>query len=886
MTDIIANIDLFGLHWLRFHRPAWNPATGLGDVCVTLEHDRGDIKSPLDQALRRTLRFVIDDAVCEPLRFPNKASWLEIPIRGRVLSVHIGSNTEPIIRYDFSNHRVDSRWRLGSLEARFLAEFGHPMLRPAHCFTSEPVSRTDLHTHFAGCIESKNLVALAIKHGIHYPAAQLASLGSSFSGEEVALDSLSPSIIQQLINRMSVPSERRITFSELEQIYALRRPLTKSRDLFIPLCQQIANDYAKMGADYVELSLSDIVDTDRIRLAHQHLPSIEAQTGVQIRFLGAMHRQDDYEWDLDYIEQIKRLVNSPYVVGVDFMGHETNSTRQIQRQIQNVAQWAHSQRPGFVIRVHAGENPGHPENVRIAMDCVKECDVVLRIGHGLYGVDEPTIERIKSINAIVEFNLNSNFVLNNIQSALEVPMERYLNAGVPVVLGTDGYGIYHTDLANETQSALLLGASPDNLLKIRGTELEYLARRAQSDALTNLQCPIPESSPHKHYTCDIVVRRQSARAQRDERLKSQLQSLSISPTYADEFIENAQGCKTICIAGAWRHSWENMPPSNQNIVCDFLRELLSQLDPSQFRLVTGGTKLGVEGQVALLANEYEIPHFGAIVSETPPDDIYDGLDGVVIVGENLWEKSLSLYRCMVACDALCMFIGGGNIVNDEIQVARNLRARYLLMANVEGASSIHARHLPDRAFHTAEEVLRVVMQEDAKAAPALYRHPGANPIVDLVLLRNDPTTRQLEILLIKRGIDAAVEARRWALPGGFQQTDAPRGTPWTPGRETSEAACLREAMEETGLDLRHLQPLLCYVGVYSGGGRDPRDTLQAWAASTVYLLQLPIELSHLPILGGDDASEARWFSVDHLPQKLAFDHATIIRDALKIVSKM
>ena len=93
----------------------------------------------------------------------------------------------------------------------------------------------------------------------------------------------------------------------------------------------------------------------------------------------------------------------------------------------------------------------------------------------------------------------------------------------------------------------------------------------------------------------------------------------------------------------------------------------------------------------------------------------------------------------------------------------------------------------------------------------------------------------------------------WALPGGFVDYD-----------ETVDAAAEREAKEETNLDLAGLT----MFSVYSDPARDPRQH----TITTVFVAQGRGQLK-----GGDDASQAQVFMLEHLPE-LAFDHNKILKD--------
>jgi 8-oxo-dGTP diphosphatase len=119
-------------------------------------------------------------------------------------------------------------------------------------------------------------------------------------------------------------------------------------------------------------------------------------------------------------------------------------------------------------------------------------------------------------------------------------------------------------------------------------------------------------------------------------------------------------------------------------------------------------------------------------------------------------------------------------------------------------------------------------------------------------------------------------------------TKAHKGEPWVAGRETPKKAALRELKEETNLyipNIENLSKRLVDVGTFEGNQRDPRDSQRAWSKSHAFAIKLRKSdaVDAGKIEGRDDASEAKWFSLDYLPD-LAFDHGKIISKALKKLS--
>lgn len=113
------------------------------------------------------------------------------------------------------------------------------------------------------------------------------------------------------------------------------------------------------------------------------------------------------------------------------------------------------------------------------------------------------------------------------------------------------------------------------------------------------------------------------------------------------------------------------------------------------------------------------------------------------------------------------------------------------------------------------------------------------------------------IIAVESGI-VLIERRNpplgWAIPGGFVDYG-----------ESVEACAVREAREETGLDV-HLTDLLY---VYSRPDRDPRHH----TLTTVFLATA----EGYPV-AADDAKNAGVFGRDTLPDPLVFDHAAILAD--------
>jgi len=133
-----------------------------------------------------------------------------------------------------------------------------------------------------------------------------------------------------------------------------------------------------------------------------------------------------------------------------------------------------------------------------------------------------------------------------------------------------------------------------------------------------------------------------------------------------------------------------------------------------------------------------------------------------------------------------------------------------------------------------------------KSEIEIYKNPI--PTVDIII--------QIEsegIVLIKR----KNPPYGWALPGGFVDYG-----------ESLEEAAVREAKEETDLDVK----LIEQFHTYSDPKRDPRHH----SISTVYIARAKGTPQ-----AKDDAAEIGIFNELNMPDEIAFDHHSILKDYFK-----
>jgi 8-oxo-dGTP diphosphatase len=147
-------------------------------------------------------------------------------------------------------------------------------------------------------------------------------------------------------------------------------------------------------------------------------------------------------------------------------------------------------------------------------------------------------------------------------------------------------------------------------------------------------------------------------------------------------------------------------------------------------------------------------------------------------------------------------------------------------------------------FLFAEEIMAYDVLTCPSCGAEVKRYRNPFPTVDIII------EHQGGIILIER----KNPPHGWALPGGFVDYG-----------ENLEAAAVREAREETSLEVANLRLLGCYS--------DPARDDRMHTISTVYIAD-----GFGDPQAADDAAHLKVFSLDGLPETLCFDHAAILAD--------
>ena len=157
---------------------------------------------------------------------------------------------------------------------------------------------------------------------------------------------------------------------------------------------------------------------------------------------------------------------------------------------------------------------------------------------------------------------------------------------------------------------------------------------------------------------------------------------------------------------------------------------------------------------------------------------------------------------------------------------------------------------------------------------------GVNQAADPIVTRFNPVNGNLQMVTIRRR-----DTGEFAIPGGMTEGDT---VPSTMKKEFKEEALRYESNKKLSVNIiERLDKLFDQGGelIYKGYVDDPHNTDCAWMETQCHHIHIkdPELAKSLPLLGGDDATHAKWMDIAETDLNLYASHEDWVK---KVVRKM
>ena len=453
------------------------------------------------------------------------------------------------------------------------------------------------------------------------------SLAIPKDGQAVFAD-LEKVYLYRYVFTKGVPAERRIPLgvlsrlpdpeirAVLERMLADREnELYRNNTLFQDKLLWIARGYRRHGIDYAEISDTALTKPELapevLRQIHEIMPAVTRETGVLLRFLAAVRRTPltivrDSVTPSGYLAENLRVIRAvaadPYVAGSDIVGEEINDILELRGLIRELVRIA-GETPGFVLRIHAGENDSLRDNVSNSLRCVRDALAPgqpmppLRLGHGLYAcnLQSPQGRRLtrelREQGVVLEFQITSNVRLNNLSDLKHHPLKQYLREGIRCVQGTDGGALYGTNSIDEELSLeKMLELDHAELCQMRAAEaeIERESRAVFADKSAAFERLCAGEAP-----ADCLRRRIAETPLPEEELQRQEGRVEAAEELGDRVLPLPQEKTPVVLAGGSFNS-ERRQTKTREKGRRLIDELLRRGDPEKMFFVVGHRLSGYE----------------------------------------------------------------------------------------------------------------------------------------------------------------------------------------------------------------------------------------------------------------------------------------------------
>ncbi len=229
--------------------------------------------------------------------------------------------------------------------------------------------------------------------------------------------------------------------ADYKSAYKYANSLLQSKTRLKEAAIELVKDLQADAVIYAEVRLDPVSHTEKgmsiKEVVEAVLEGFEFAT-MKVKLILMMKREYDFEVNKSIIDLAKRF-SKKGVCAVDLAGDEVTYPT---RQFKELFAYAKAQDVPFVI--HAG-----------ATGDFKDIDKALsygaaRIGHGLKAITSfETMEKLKKLNVPLEICLTANLGTGVVDRIQNHPVQRLIDSGVSVVIGTDDRTITKTTLTDE-----------------------------------------------------------------------------------------------------------------------------------------------------------------------------------------------------------------------------------------------------------------------------------------------------------------------------------------------------------------------------------------------------------------------------------------------------
>jgi adenosine deaminase len=302
--------------------------------------------------------------------------------------------------------------------------------------------KTHLHLHLTGGMRHATLVELADKYGVRLP--------------------------ERLIDEQ--PDNWRVLgWARFQRLYDLARGVLRSADDVTRLIREIAEDEKANGSRWLELQvtpsgyatrLGDLVTAMEVFCAGA--AEAERATGIGIRLIVAANRTRP-PWEAE--TQARLAVR---FAGQGVVGFGLSNDERINQPEEFAKAFRIARDGGLPAMPHGGELLGADSVERIVRALRP-----MRIGHGVRAVEDESVMALLAEQGIAcEVCPASNVALGVVSGHEELPLRRFAEAGVPVVLAADDPLLFGAPLVEQYAIARdALGFSPGELAELARTSV-------------------------------------------------------------------------------------------------------------------------------------------------------------------------------------------------------------------------------------------------------------------------------------------------------------------------------------------------------------------------------------------------------------------------------